>query len=234
MVAAPQANDTSKAVVVTVTNFRDLPPDEWLRQSFVYFRKIGFFSEFAEADVDEACAVITSRRGRPFNPHNPLADLVLLSFDPHSYWRGSMEKCGSRSGAYAEALAGWSDVSRGSFVATEIVEDYGRDSGKPTLVWFRLEGKRYVLFADHTSSSLWDDWLDLTVVDQLNIILANRVRQYFLFKQPFDDACVFCLTYFERQSLKYDRGWRFFFDPDDDENEKDYFRRFGIGESQSK
>ena len=218
----------SKAGSLTPSELQLLSPDDWLRVSLIYFRSLGFFSAQANLDVEALAQQILATRGRPFSPSGPLVDLDLLSYDLSAVWSADMEDCGEKPGFYAGAVTGWGHISRGVLEPTEISEDFGHVDGKPTLVWFRNHGKRFVVIADHTDESQWGIWLDLSVFDQLNIIIESSGRQYVIYKHPYQDASVLCLTPEEQQSLKYHRGWKFQFDPYDDEDEDAFFARFGI------
>ena len=218
----------SKAVLLTPTELQQLPPDRWLRESLAYFRDLGFFSTFSRLDLDAFVDRIAAQHGVPFDPTSPLADLNLLSYDPLTLWTGDMEDCGDKEGYYARSLAGWGKISRGALQPQEIVEDFGHARNIPTLLWFRQNGKRFVVIADHTDDSQWGLWLDLSVFDQLNIIMDATNYEYVLFKHPFQDASVLCLTREEQAMLKRDRAWRFLFDADDDETEEEFLTRFGV------
>lgn len=197
-----------------------------------YFRALGFFSSWQGKETAGVCeSIMETRQGQGFDLHSPVVDLDLLLHAGDAVWTGDMEDCGDTEGYYAEALAAWAAVSRGALAPFEIVEDFGQPLNKPTLVWFRQGDKRYVVLADHTDESQWGVWLDLTVLDQLSIIIAESDREFVLFKDPSQEATVLCLTPDEQESLKRERGWRFHFDDSDDETEDEFLARFGVIEN---
>lgn len=210
---------------MTYDELTQLPSDKWLEVSIPYFRKLGFFAKSNLTD-EELVQQIKEAHGEPFVPKRATMDIGLLNHDPDAHWDEDMEDRGEIAGFYTEMLQNLGRISRGAFVPTEISEDFGYPD-RPTKLEFEYRGQLHTVIADNTEDSPWGVWIDLRLLDQLNSVIEKTGRQFAIFRSPFQDISVFCLTKAEMASLRADRGWRFM-DDVDEEADEDLARRFGL------
>jgi hypothetical protein len=110
--------------------------------------------------------------GRPPDPHRSTDDVWLLSLDEARVWSDDPEADAAGNQVYCEVLAELSAIAGGVFEPSRIEEYWETDEG-PILVSFWLANKQYVV-----DPFFQDDWLDLTILLQLNHLIAPSGKQF--------------------------------------------------------
>jgi len=165
-----------------------------------FYQQLGFF---AGAKPESVVKRYEDEWGKPPKADDPWIDVWLLSFSENDVWCDDPEAdvCAENE-VYSEVLAEWGRISHGAFLPTNIVERWESDTG-PVAVNFHLEG-----LPASVSPSYQEDWIDLEVLDQINVLIAHSGRQ---FECAVDGnfAFVVCLTPEQKSMLQTQRNFPF-------------------------
>jgi hypothetical protein len=171
-------------------------PEEVIR----FYQAVGFF---AGAEPGNILKRWTSESGGLPDPRKPWDDVYLLSFSDGDVWADDPEAdvCAENL-VYSEVLPEWARISRGAFAPTEISEQWDGKRG-PISLSFTLAGKPAKI-----SPAYQDDWIDLEVLHQINILIAASGRQ---FECAVDGnfAVVVCVTDEQKRRMQTERLFPF-------------------------
>lgn len=171
-------------------------------QAIDFYRSLGFFaSQPNNSALLEQFAY--EHYGEPYNPDKRFDDVYLLPFDGERVWCGDPEcdVCDENQ-VYAEVLNEWAAIADGLFAPQDIGEKWNSETG-PTTVSFRQNGKQYELHPE------WhDDYLDLSVLEEINRIVQTSGRSFACFSDV-NYAIVFVVTDAQRQQLLDVRNFPF-------------------------
>ncbi|HWB12672.1 MAG TPA: hypothetical protein VG826_25830 [Pirellulales bacterium] len=173
-----------------------------------FFRRMGFFAEFGDrpdGDVArELYELQMEKWGTGFIGEGPMADLELLAWDrKRVWWEDTEADIGPGNRVYESVLRQWAKISRGAFEPIDVSESWGSESG-PVRVSFTFRGTRLAVTARYL-----DDYLDLSIVRQINAIISDTQLAYEVFEEFDQTAFVVVLNAAHRALLETERAWRF-------------------------
>lgn len=180
---------------------------DWLAKSIKYFRALGFFAGYPALSDNELAPQLeqaAKQRHGVIDPHNELADLILLSLDDQRVWWDDTEAdvCAENL-VYEQTLRQWAAISRGAFAPENIREAWAGEQG-PVEIAFQLQGRSQILRPTYQ-----DDYIDLNILSPINEMIARSKIQFAVHAIFDQTAFVVALTQDEKKKLTRDRGWRF-------------------------
>lgn len=171
-------------------------PEDLIR----FYQELGFFDG---ADPVSIVRQYTEEHGAPPNTSELWNDVYLLAYSIADVWADDPEAdvCVENE-VYSEILPKWASISHNAFAPTGLSERWDSESGPITLS-FDFEGRRTSL-----SPTYQDDWIDLSVLLQINSIIAPSGRQ---FECAVDGnfALVLCLTPEQKKIMQTQRQFPF-------------------------
>ena len=195
------------AGVVEGTQAPAVPPaSAWTLETVTRLRALGFFAQWegedgqVAAELDERRRIVT---GSPWDPDDPWSELELAAEDTaRVWWRDTEADVAPGSQAYVTAIGQWAAISRGALVPEHVEEQWDQQAGQ-VAIRVLLDGVTHELVAQ-----ILDDYLDTTVVDQLNELLANRGVAFEQVVTSDQTAYLIVVSPEEKQALS-DHGWPF-------------------------
>ena len=173
-----------------------------------FFRSIEFFSNMKDLTDLELFNLIDEeyqyKFGESLKPNNPFFDLHIAAFDKtRVWWKDTEADVCSGNNSYTRFINELSQISRGEFNPTNIIEEWKSEEGPITV--------KYNLF-DTTLSinpNFIDDYLDVERIYDINHQLSSSVNfEMFL---PFDQTVfILALTDHEKTLLRKKRNWSFY------------------------
>jgi hypothetical protein len=167
---------------------------------------IRFYQQFGFFAGAEAAIVVQEYRaghGKSPNASKPWDDVFLLAYSESDVWSDDPEAdvCAENK-VYSEVLPQWAQISHGSFAPSGVTEHWESDSG-PISVNFQLAGRKVSVVPKYL-----DDWIDLEVLRQINVLIAPSGRQ---FECAVDGnfALVLCLTPEQKTTMQNQRQFPF-------------------------
>ena len=130
-------------------------------------------------------------------------ELIVAERDTDRTWWHDLEAdVVDENQVYVSTIGDWAAISVGDFVPSEVAETWSTDSG-PVTVAFSLDGQAHELHPAYL-----EDWIDPTIVGQINDLIASSGRRFEIVKAFDQTAFVVALTKDEREALET-RGWCF-------------------------
>jgi hypothetical protein len=166
-----------------------------------FYKGLGFFAGAAAADVIRQ---YREELGQPPNPAKSWDDAELLSFSENDVWADDQEAdvCAGNK-IYEEVLPQWAAISRGAFAPSAIAEKWDSEEG-PVTVSFQLNGQAVSVLPLYK-----DDWIDMEILLQINRLIGTSGYQ-FQCTDLGNMAVVLCLTPAEKEAMKKERDFPFF------------------------
>lgn len=187
---------------------KGVPNAAELVRNVVFFRRLGFFSEWARKSDEDLAGLLYDLHerewGSGFSEETWLADLELLRWDSRRvWWQDTEADVGPGNDVYVQTLEEWSKISRGSFLPSSLEESWATDRG-PVSVSFELDGAVRTM-----SPRFLDDFIDVAgVAGAINRLIAPSGLAFQLFESFDQTAFVIVLSDAEAETLTA-RGWRF-------------------------
>ncbi len=183
-------------------------PYEWLLQFVTFFRKLGFFPEYAALSDDELARKLESLHenewGERIDPQNPFIDLLLLRWDKTRVWWEDTEADVCRENkVYTQTLQEWASISNGTFIPEHIQEKWEDEHG-PITVTFTYHQQEIQL-----SPHYLDDYIDIDILLPINHCFRHSGKEFALYEAFDQTAFIVMLTSEEKQKLHNERKWRF-------------------------
>ncbi len=182
--------------------------EEWGTKSVRFYRTLGFFNQYnalSDEDLsDQLLSLHGLEWGENIDPKDELADLQFLKWDEERVWWQDTEAdvCGENK-VYVQTLLEWGHISRGAFKPTNIEETWQSEEG-PIAVAFSLDNTQHSI-----RPSYQDDYIDLSVVPQINNLIADsnlRFEIHTIFDQT---AFIVMLTPEEKRLIERERKLNF-------------------------
>jgi hypothetical protein len=171
-------------------------PMKSLRDIVAFYREFGFFgSDDIDAAIKRIQREYTSSHGESPDPQDRWLDVFLFEFDRDRVWCDDPEAdvC-QQNNVYTEVIPEWARTSLGCFAPTNIVESWLTESG-PVTIRFELDD------ATHSIRPAYlDDWIDLDVLSQINVLIADSGRRFEYFVDG-NYSIVFSITPEERSEM---------------------------------
>lgn len=182
------------------------PPQSSFSQEDVvrFYRDLGYFNGGSLPEcADRLLKQFEHDHGKPLDPQTGWDDVYLLYYDKENVWADDPE-CDVCAGneVYRDVLPKWSLISKGLFHVEDIVETWQSDEGPITLA-FRWNGKRCTVHP-----RFLDDYLDLSILAEINKLLANTGKQ-FICASDVNFAIVFLLDTEGKRKLSEVRKFPF-------------------------
>ena len=184
-----------------------LPPaSAWTLQTVTALRRIGFFDTWPGSDAEIAAELDDRRRattGAPFDPTDVWSELELAAEDTaRVWWRDTESDVAPDTQAYVTAIGEWAAISQGALVLEQVEEQWDQPAAQVRIL-VRLDGVTHELI-----SRIVDDYLDVSLVDQLNVLLADRGVAFQQVTTGDQTAYLLAVTPEQQQALS-ERGWPF-------------------------
>jgi len=148
------------------------PASAWTLQTVTALRRIGFFATWPGSDAEVAAELDDRRRattGAPFDPTDVWSELELAAEDTaRVWWCDTESEVTPGAQAYVTAIGQWAAISQGALVPEQVEEAWDQPAGQ-VRIGVRLDGVTHQLVAH-----VIDDYLDVSLIDQLNELLADR------------------------------------------------------------
>ncbi|MBN1492286.1 MAG: hypothetical protein JXA69_20400 [Phycisphaerae bacterium] len=176
---------------------------KWLVKAASFYRRLGFFEQFADLTDDELATRLDSEyrkeAGESLDPAKPVAELELLELDKMRVWLSGLE-CDVCQGndVYADIVMRLGEISRGHFSPTDIAETWQAEKG-PIRVEFTHGGRRHRIEPKYR-----DDWIDTDFLFRVREIFPKTEQELVI--RPGDPVCAVVLTQEERQRIRKERG----------------------------
>lgn len=183
-------------------------PKEWLLQSVIYFRELGFFRKYQSMSDEELATMIGGLHKEEWdediNPENEFSDLLLVKWDKDRIWWDDTEAdvCSGNS-VYKQVLIEWSEISRGTFFPENVQEHWESEEG-PITITFTHNQQNIQIHPQYL-----DDYIDISILSQVNYLIGKSGKEYAVYL-PFDQtAFIIVVTKSEKRKLQKERNWRF-------------------------
>ncbi|MGF7035050.1 hypothetical protein J2T17_006042 [Paenibacillus mucilaginosus] len=176
--------EVKSSEVLFQEKFGTFSPEERVADAAKYYRAMGFFAPDAsmtEQQFTEKFRDFHKNFGeeQDWNPYyaksaySMQGDLYLLGEDAGRVWLEDTEAdVGKGSGVYVQALQRWSEISRGAFNPTDIVETWGSEEG-PVTVSFTLNGQRKTVYP-----LFYNDFMDMDILRDINRMIRDTGYQF--------------------------------------------------------
>lgn len=163
-----------------------------------FYRHFGFFQD---EDAPQVLDRYENEIGKPFDSSNPWDDVFLLSMDKAHAWADDPE-CDLSEGEYRRFFKELAAITNGGFNPQDVQEHWETEEG-PITVSFRQGDSK------HTVQPEWhDDWLDLSILSQLNKSVSGSGRSFVL-AADVNHALILFLTDNEIHQFKQERHFPF-------------------------
>lgn len=195
--------------------FKPPTPDRqsWLVEAVRFYRQMEFFREQENLSDEQLAthldAEYARRFGRPFPHTGERSDIGLVSFDTSRiWWKDGEGDINPGDDVYVSTLQEWGNISRGSFLPTDIQEVWDHPKARPPTgpmrIHFTLNGQRHFLEPEPGYG-----WIDFMLLEDINRLIKQTGRAFEEY-EPVDDAtCLIVLTAAEKSKLRRERKWRF-------------------------
>ncbi len=192
---------TSRASKSKNAFFRIKASSDWFAEAVLYFRKLGFYEEFADLPdgklVEKIKALREYESGTKLTHKTQL--LLLLAQDKKRVWFRDAELCWDQQ--YVKFVEEWGKISCGTFNPEEITETRDKEKVKITFIH---NGQKFEIYAGN-----FGEWLDLGVLGWINEIIRDTKYQFWDIVTGTQEACIVCVTAEQKKQLKKDLGLKF-------------------------
>jgi hypothetical protein len=183
-----------------------LESKNWVPLALDYFRELGFFrstSSSERSSFDELITEFQARLSRDSSNAREVDLVLLLALDRNRIWWDDTEIV-YHDQVYTEVLNEWSNISEGQFNPIAIDERWSEDNSSVSLS-FEFEGELRTI-----QRSVSGDWLDLSILADINQLIVGTGHQFVLFNEPRDQtAVVACISQATRVKLQHELGISF-------------------------
>lgn len=185
------------------------PTQEQLLAALADLRSLGFFPSSGDLSTAALLQAVQAAHGEEWAPlcsglSGPAAlDQLLVWQDRERVWSRDLEGAYPGEDAYAVTLVELAAISRGAFQPAEISEVWAAPDGPATLRYAALGSRREFVHAN-----LRDDFIDLRLVEQINLLLGPGAAQFAVCDDFLPDGnFIVSLRPDELRRLQGERGW---------------------------
>jgi hypothetical protein len=179
---------------------------DWVPLALDYYRELGFFRSTSSSERSSFYELITefqSSFSRDSSNAREVDLVFLLTLDRNRVWSNDTEIV-YHDQVYTKVLNEWSNISEGHFNPIAIDEQWSEDSNSVSLS-FELGGELRTI-----QPSVSGDWLDLSILADINQLIVGTGHQFVLFNEPRDQTTVVaCISQATRDKLQHELGISF-------------------------